>query len=170
MAYRNKTYVAFDGDEDICSYYLMKAWKQSDNTDFCFYDAHDLNNARDTSQEESIKKQLAERMKNSKTFVLLLGEKTKNLRKFVPWEIEHAIKLDLPIIVVNLNKKRNIDYERMPKLLSNKLCIVCSFNPKIMQYSLENWPKRHKELKLEKDIDPRPRYWKEKVYEKLGIV
>ena len=58
MAYRNKTYVAFDGDEDIHYYRLMQAWKQSDNTDFCFYDAHDLNNARDTSQEESIKNNL----------------------------------------------------------------------------------------------------------------
>ena len=26
MAYRNKTYVAFDGDKDIRYYRLMKAW------------------------------------------------------------------------------------------------------------------------------------------------
>ena len=49
MAYRNKTYVAFDGDKDIHYYYLMRAWKDNDNVDFNFYDAHDLNTALDTS-------------------------------------------------------------------------------------------------------------------------
>lgn len=58
MAYRNKTYVCFDGDTDMRYYNLMKAWKQNDNTEFNFYDAHDLNSARDTSLEQSIKNQL----------------------------------------------------------------------------------------------------------------
>ena len=44
MAYRNKTYIAFDGDKDIRYYWLMKAWKHN-STDFFkqfeFYDAHD---------------------------------------------------------------------------------------------------------------------------------
>ena len=30
MAYRNKTYVAFAGDNDIHYYRLMKAWRQTD--------------------------------------------------------------------------------------------------------------------------------------------
>jgi hypothetical protein len=81
MAYRNKTYVAFDGDSDIRYYSLMKAWKQNDNSDFIFYDAHDLNNALDTSTEETIKRRLRERMENSKVFVLLVGKHTKNLRR-----------------------------------------------------------------------------------------
>lgn len=55
MVYRDKTYVAFDGDNDIKYFNLMKAWKQSDNTDFNFYDAHELNSARDSSLTESIK-------------------------------------------------------------------------------------------------------------------
>lgn len=28
MSYRNKTYVAFDGDNDIKYYWLMRAWKK----------------------------------------------------------------------------------------------------------------------------------------------
>lgn len=78
MAYRNKTYVAFDGDTDIKYYRTMQMWKQNDNTDFNFYDAHDLNNAMDTSTEETIKRKLRERMSNSKVFVLLVGEGTRN--------------------------------------------------------------------------------------------
>ena len=35
MVYRDKTYVAFDGDNDIKYFNLMKAWKQSDNTGEC---------------------------------------------------------------------------------------------------------------------------------------
>ena len=81
MAYRNKTYVCFDGDNDIRYYNLMKAWKQNDNTDFNFYDAHDLNTALDSSSEETIKRKLKERLNNTKIFVILLGEHTKNLTK-----------------------------------------------------------------------------------------
>ena len=58
MAYKNKTYVAFDGDNDIRYYNLMKAWKQNDNSNFNFFDAHDINNALDSSTEETIKKRL----------------------------------------------------------------------------------------------------------------
>ena len=49
MAYRNKVFISFDGDNDIHYYRLMRAWKQNDYTDFNFFDAHDINTARDTS-------------------------------------------------------------------------------------------------------------------------
>jgi hypothetical protein len=49
MAYRNKTYIAFDGDEDIRYYRLMTAWKAHDGFSMNFQDAHDLNTARDSS-------------------------------------------------------------------------------------------------------------------------
>ncbi len=70
MSYQNKTFVSFDGDSDMHYYRLMTAWKQNDNLPFNFYNAHDLNAARDSSSEESIKAQLAERLRNSKVFVL----------------------------------------------------------------------------------------------------
>ena len=168
MAYRNKTYVAFDGDNDIIYYYLMRAWKQNDNIPFDFFDAHDLNTARDSSQEDSIKKQLAQRMCNSKVFVLLLGEHTKYLRKFVLWEIEQAISKKMPIIVVNLNKYMGIDSERCPFILEHTLAIHISYSPKILQYALEHWPQRHQEL-LEAN-DTEPRYYKESVYKELGLL
>src|SRR5262245_37218507 len=91
--YRNKLYVAFDGDEDMTYFNTLKMWKANKQIDFEFYDAHGLNYARDSSQTESIKAQLRERMKNSKTMLLLVGAKTKGLRKFIPWEIEYARKL-----------------------------------------------------------------------------
>jgi hypothetical protein len=168
MAYRNKTYVAFDGDEDIRYFNLMKAWNQNDKTKFEFYDAHDINQARDSSEEESIKKQLMIRMQNSKVFVILIGEQTKFLYKFVRWEIEQAIKRDMPIIAVNLNKSKKYDGENCPSILKKALAIHISFNPAIMQYALENWPSNHESYKSDDKI--KPFQYADSVYEKLGVL
>jgi len=167
MAYRNKTFVSFDGENDMHYYRLMEAWKQNDNTPFNFYNAHDLNTARDTSTEESIKAQLAERMRNSKIFVLLVGEKTRYLYKFVRWEIEQAIKRDLPRIVVNTNGKRFMDNQRCPPIIHEELAIHVSFNVAIMQYALENWPASHENYKAQGKKGPF--YYKDSLYKDLGL-
>lgn len=167
MAYKNKTYVCFDGDKDMWSYRLMQAWKQNDNSSFDFYDAHDLCSSRDTSSEETIKRSLRERLRNSKTFVVLVGESTKYLYKFVRWEIEQAINLGLPIIVVNLNKKRSMDVDRCPSLLRTTLAIHISFNAKIMQYALENWATSHTKKLTTKETGAF--YYNDSVYEHLGL-
>lgn len=167
MSYKNKTYVAFDGDNDIKYYNTMKMWKQNDNIDFNFYDAHDLNTAKDSSSEETIKRKLRERMNESKVFVILVGEHTKNLYKFVKWEIDTAIKLRLPIIVVNIYGSKKIDYDRCPPVLKDNLSIHINFHSKIMQYALENWPKSYyKHISLD---ELKPYYYKESVYEELGL-
>lgn len=145
MAYRNKTYVAFDADNDIRYYRLMQAWKQSDNTTFDFYDAHDLNNLRSWSSEETIKSKLKERLNNTKVFVLLIGEQTRFHYKFVRWEIEQAINLNLPIVCVNLNGMRSLDVNNCPPILRDKLAIHISFNSKIIEKALENWQYWHYE-------------------------
>lgn len=168
MSYKNKTYVAFDGDEDMRFYNLMKAWKQNDNTNFNFYDAHDLNTARDSSMEESIKHQLSIRLQNSKVFVLLIGERTKFLYKFVRWEIEQAINRELPIIAVNLNRQINYDVNNCPPILKNQTAIHVAYNPRIMQYALENWPTKFAELKNKGNAGPFQ--YNIETYKKLGIL
>lgn len=164
MAYRNKTYVAFDGDEDIRFYRLMCAWKANDNFDFNFHDAHDLNSARDSSQEESIKRQLRERFANSKLFIILIGQKTKNLRKFVPWEMEVAIKLGLPIIGVNLNGSRKQD-DLCPATIKSELAIYVPYGQKIIEYAMKNWPNSHSRHVAAGDTGPY--YYKDSVYDGL---
>jgi hypothetical protein len=166
MGYRNKVYVSMDADNDLHYYNLMKAWKQNDNSSFSFYDAHDINNIFDKS-EESIKSGLQERFRNTKVFVLLVGDQTRYLYKFVRWEIEQAIKRKIPCIVVNLNGKRSLDSERCPALMKNNLSIHISYNAKIMQYALENWPSSFEEK--QKEGDTGTYYYKDSVYEKLGL-
>lgn len=165
MAYRNKTYISFDADNDIGYYYLMKAWKQNDNTSFDFYDAHDVNNNYDKS-EASIKASLQERFRHSKAFIILVGENTKYLYKYVRWEIEQAISRDLPIIVVNLNGKRSMDKEHCPAILKDVLAVHVSFNSKIIQHALENWTKVYENIKANKTG---PYYYNDEIYTKLGL-
>jgi len=167
MSYKNKTFVSFDGDTDMYYYRLMTAWKQSDNIPFNFYNAHEINYARDTSTEESIKAQLMDRLRNTKIFVLLVGENTRYLYKFVRWEIEQALSRDIPIIAVNLNGARAIDINRCPPLLKNELAVHISFNARIMQYALENWPDIHMNCRIQGKNAPH--YYKDNVYRELGL-
>jgi hypothetical protein len=145
----------------------MQAWTQNDGIDFNFYNAHDLNTARDSSQESSIKAQLAERMRNSKVFVLLVGERTRYLTKFVRWEIDQAISRGLPIIVVNLSGRRSVDDERCPALARETLSVHISFNAAIMQYALDNWPQSHE--KFQSEGKSGPYYYKDDVYRRQGL-
>ncbi|MFY7734203.1 MAG: TIR domain-containing protein [Bacteroidia bacterium] len=167
MPYKNKIYVAFDGDTDIHYYYLMKAWTNNDNFDFEINDAHDLNTARDSSQEESIKNQLRLRLQNSKALILLIGENTKYLRKFVRWELEYALKNNIPIIAVNLNGKRERDIDRCPAIIRDELVVHVSFAHKIIKHALDNWLDEYKTLKSTGQSSAR--YYNAEVYKRLGI-
>lgn len=166
MAYHDKVYVSMDADNDIGYYRLMKAWRQNDGIAFDFRDAHDINTILDKS-EESIKRGLQERFRNTKVFVLLVGEHTKYLYKYVRWEIEQAISRKIPCIVVNLNGKRSCDYELCPALMRNHLAIHISFNARIMQYALENWP--YEASRHERVGDTGPYYYNDGVYRSLGL-
>ena len=166
-SYTNKTYVAFDADNDIRYYRLMQAWKKNDNTSFNFYDAHDLNNLMSYSSEETIKAKLTERLRSTKVFVLLVGDSTKNLYKFVRWEIEQAIKRKIPIIVINLNGKRSKDSNVCPSILNDELSIHISFNQKIIEYAINNW--KASDANHRQEVETGAYYYKTSVYEKLGL-
>ena len=167
MAYRNRVYIAFDADSDIRYYQLMQAWKQNDNSPFDFNNAHELNTIRSWSSEDSIKAALRERLKNAREFILLVGEKTKFQNTYVRWEIELAMKHDLPIIAVNLNGKRSMDEQRCPLILRDQLAVHVTFNPAIIQYALENWPSSYSTYRSQGKSGPY--YYKDSVYEKLGL-
>lgn len=165
--YTNKTYVAFDADNDIRYYRLMQAWKKNDNTSFNFYDAHDLNKLMSYSSEETIKAKLSERLRNTKVFVLIVGDNTKNLYKFVRWEIEQAIKRNIPIIIVNLNGKKSKDSNLCPAILNDELAIYVSFKQKIIEYAIDNWAAS--DAKHRQAGETGAYYYKNSVYEQLGL-
>jgi hypothetical protein len=167
MAYRNKTYIAFDGDEDMHYYRLMTAWNAHDGFSLNFNNAHDLNTARDSSQVESIKRQLRERFANSKLLIVLIGQKTKFLTKFVKWEMEVALDLGLPIIGVNLNGSRIVEDNICPPTIRNELVVYVPFGHDIIEYAMDHWPASyaaHKEAGKTGSF-----HYVDDVYRKLGL-
>ncbi|ENB4343869.1 TIR domain-containing protein [Vibrio parahaemolyticus] len=156
MSYKNKTYVMFDADTDIGKYRLMTAWNANTKFDFNFHNAHELNNLRATSSEETIKRRLRERLSNTKQAILLVGENTKKLYKFVRWEIEVAMSLDIPIIAVNLCNS-NDETIRTPPILKNYGYFVSvPFEVKKIKYALDNFPS---EYHREKSNAPSARHY-----------
>lgn len=166
MSYRNKTYVIFDGDNDIWAYAYMKGWKVNENIDFNFYDAHDIKPLTDRASEETVKSRLRERFSSAKQVIVLIGEHTKNLYRFVRWELEFALKLDLPIIAVNLNNKREFDSDFCPPILREKYVVHVPFKMKIIKYALDNFPEEYHKRKID---DVGNRYYRDEIYKNLGL-
>lgn len=169
VSYRNKTYVAF-ASEDIHCYRLMEAWRDNDHIDFDFYDAHDLYISRDTSQPETIKRNLRERMKNAKQIVLLGSatgrRKGSDGRSFLAHEVKVAIEFDLPIVIANLDGKRTVARSVIPQPLldADYYTISVSFQPSIIRYALDNYaPAYSASGKIG------PHQYKPEVYSDLGL-
>jgi hypothetical protein len=166
MPYKNKTYICFDGDTDMRYYRLMTAWKANGQVAFNFHNAHDINSARDSSQEESIKRQLRERFANSKLLVVLIGQKTKLLRKFVQWEMEVALRLGLPIIGVNLNGNKAQD-DLCPPAIKAELAVYVPFGLRIIEHAMSDWPATHAIQKANGKTGPF--HYIPKIYADLGL-
>ncbi|MFK4784799.1 TIR domain-containing protein [Fusobacterium sp. MFO224] len=141
MEGRNKTYVCFDA-EDAPMYELMQTWDENDNFDFNFYDACDLDESCPEDEEE-MRRIISKKMVDAKVLVVLIGENTKYLYKYIKYEIELAVDADLPIIAVNLNGKKEIDKERCPLSIDEALSLHIPFGEKELRLALEKWPSYH---------------------------
>jgi len=119
MIYRTKTYIAADWTGDKNAVEQLYKWKDSEYWQLDFNDAHELTQSSDDSLNCSIKDSLRERLDHSKTFVLIVGNKTKTLRagectycsknykcgnssnkSFIEYECDKAVRDDLKIIVL----------------------------------------------------------------------
>lgn len=172
MAYRNKTFVSF-ASEDIHYYRLMTAWKENENIDFDFYDAHDLNTALDTSAPDTIRRRIRERISNTKQVVLLVGDETRkkasDSNKFLYYECGVFLGLDLPIVLANVNGSRVVQESRIPQVLLRAYTISVSFQPKIIQYGLDNFPSAFAENLKAATPKVGPYQYKSSVYDQLGL-
>lgn len=113
MAYRNSTYVAFHAEgsndptaSDIKYYRMMMAWHANENSSFSFFNSHEkVSPVRDSSQDETIKRSLRQRLDNSKNMVLIIGQRTKFDIDFVPYEIGYSVDIcRIPIIAAYPNQ------------------------------------------------------------------
>jgi hypothetical protein len=168
VSYRNKTYVAF-ASEDISSYRLMEAWRDNDHIDFDFYDAHDLYISRDTSLPETIKRNLYERMKNVKQFVVLGSPNAKRKgsgSSFLAYEVETMLKLNLPVVVANIGGSRNIERSLIPQPLldADYYTLSVSFQPTIIQFALDKYAPQ-----FATSDKSGPHYYEAQIYKQLGL-
>lgn len=164
MGYRNKTYIIFDGDKDMWAYSYMKGWNEKEHIDFNFHDAHELNKLLSTSTEETVKRKLRERLVNTKQAIVLIGESTKNLYRFVRWELETCLSLGLPIVAVNLNNERQKDDNLCPPLINNKPVVHVAFRMKIIKHALDDFCENFSQHKDKANL-----YYPNSVYQSLGL-
>jgi hypothetical protein len=169
MSYRNKTYVAF-ASEDIKHYWMMEAWRDNQHIDFDFYDAHDLYKARDSSQPESIKARLRERIKNAKQVVLLGSAAGKKKGgdgvSFLAYEIGAILRFELPVVVANLDGDRTVDRNFIPNPLleADYYTLSVSFQPAIIKYALDHYAPA-----FARSEKAGPHKYKPEIYTKLGL-
>ena len=78
-----------------------------------------------------------------------------------------ALKLELPIILINLNKNRARDENRCPAILRDALAIHISFEMNIIEYAIKHWPESH--LKHKKNNDVSAFHYSLEQYRKLGL-
>ena len=166
MSYRNKTYVIFDGDKDMWAYAYMKGWNTHQHMDFSFFDAHDIRPLTDRATEETVRTRLRERLVNTKQALVLVGESTQHLFRFVRWELEMCLKLNVPMVVVNLNGNRRMDQIRCPPILKGEYVAHVDFKMTIIKYALDQFPAEYSNRQSNSGGD---RFYNESVYQKLGL-
>lgn len=80
MVNRTKTYIAGDwtGDSDLIQ--KLDEWNKKNSLALSFVNVHEVTQSSDDSLNCNIKRSLRKRMSISKTFVLIVGDKTTSLR------------------------------------------------------------------------------------------
>ena len=129
MAYRTKTYIAGDWTGDKSAIEQLYKWKDSKYWSLSFVDAHDLQQAKDSSLNCTIKKSLGTRMDVSKAFVLIVGDNTTSLRAgrcsyFIYYSKSPYTRCTLGY---GLSEKSYIEYE-CDKAIRDGLKIVVLYN------------------------------------------
>ena len=141
--YRTRTYIAADFDHDKDAVDQLHKWNDNNYWSLSFTDAHSLQTSSDNSLYCSIKASLKYRMDGSKTFVLIVGEKTNTItkggcqncnsynshtyacarghsvdyRSYIKYECDKAIEAGIKIIVLYNSTK--IDKSKCPEVLKN---------------------------------------------------
>lgn len=160
-------YLAFDGTNDLEQFKQIQEWEFSNNQKYTFIDGLDLYKQLDKTNDEVLKAQVRERMNLANVCVLLINKTTKSFRRFIRWQIEHAINNNMPIIAINVNGIRSVDYDRVPTILKKNLAIHIAFQAKILEFAIDNWPESHNQYSL-KEVKNSFKY-SEEVYNSLGL-
>ena len=164
MDIKKKAYVCFDPDNDLHCWNVMKAWIDEEGHALNFQNGNEIHLLQNGDSEALQKRKMREHMHGAKSLIILIGNNTLNLIKYIKWEVEHAIDNDIPIIAVNLNTRRKQD-DLCPQILKKELVLYIAFGQKILDLALHNWPESHALYKEENKIGPY--HYFDSVYAKL---
>lgn len=158
MAYRNGTYVAFDGNGttdptrgDLKYLGLLRSWNNSKNHVFTFSDSHQKTyQVKDSSNINTLKYRLLERMINSKNMLLIISDVTNWDRGLLNYEIEKAIDYyKIPLIVAytgyDMILNPSLLREKWPKSLLDRIdkglakCIHIPFKEKAIMTAISQF-------------------------------
>ncbi len=167
MAYRNGTYVAFDGNAttnptqgDMKYYGLLQKWNKSSKHDLNFSDSHKKTyQVRDSSMKKTLQSRLLERMKNSKNMLLIISDNTNWDRGMLNFEIEKAVDYyKISIIVAYTGYKSILDPSALedmwPKALYERIknksakCIHIPFKEKAINSAISQFSVNNKDNEL----------------------
>lgn len=167
-SHTDPSYVIFDGDNDGWAYRFMRGWKANEKVDFNFLDAHDLDTMTSKAQSEAyVKSNLKERMRQSSAVIVLIGEKTKNLYRFVRWELELAMEMGLPIIAANLNESRQQD-ANCPPIIRDECVVHVPFKMRAIRFALDHWPDEYRRMNTA-GRNGGSRHYNARIYADLGL-
>lgn len=155
-----KIMVAFDAS-DIEYVRAMSTWKVN-RVPFNFHVAI-INYVPYSTTEAAAKRELMLEMNNASALVVIIGEHIRNLHEVIRWQIEIALASRLPIIAVNINGMRKMDKNLCPQILKGEQVIHIPFGPKIMQYTMAQWPSHCRQYHA---VDS---YWDANAYRSLGM-
>lgn len=79
--YRTKTFISGDWTGDANLIKKLKEWNDNQNLGLSFVDVHEITQSFDSSYPCSIKDSLRQRIRITKTFVLIVGTETASLTK-----------------------------------------------------------------------------------------
>lgn len=111
---------------------LLKAWSANHKFDLSFDDfSNDI--SVDSTEALVIKDAILKKMRKSDIFLCIVGSNTHK-SKWVSWEIEKAIELEMPIVAVKINKS----FSSPPLLKGNNVSWALSFKEKSITKALEH--------------------------------
>ncbi len=167
MAFSGKIYVAFDAAKDTNEYEKFVQFKQSDSTPYNFYDGSMFLKELDKTPDDVLKEKMQKNMDAADIVVILLSKTVKSMRRFVKWQVEYAIHQAKPIIAINPNRIRSVDYDVCPTILKSSLSLHIPYNERVFELAVMNWPSSDKEhRKNEKELKKTYKY-ANSVYEEV---
>ena len=158
MAYRNGTYVAFDGNDttdptksDMKYYGLLQAWNKDKNNILSFSDSHKKTyQVRDSSTIKTLQSRLLDRMRSSKNMLIIISQDTSWDRGMLNFEIEKAVDYyEIPLIIAYVGYQYILAPKQLselwPKALSERIfngtakCIHIPFREKAIMAAISQF-------------------------------